>query len=195
MLQFFSLTTCHRLSPTRYCAWDASRQFVATRPEMAPMSAWKPDRDVVKCTRCNSAFTMLLRRHHCRFCGDVFCTKCAPIQNHEGSTSVSAESMPGSGGTISRLRSKTTGKGSRKGSPLSAASSPDDVGASSSSSEREAVAALSTEPFRACSTCYNAACTWHSKWGPADKQGAVVVRGGNDVPAQCAMLLGTYDNF
>jgi hypothetical protein len=82
----------------RYRPWDASRLYVATRPEMAPMTAWRPDRDVNKCTRCNTSFTMLNRRHHCRFCGDVFCNKCAPVQSHEGATAVGDSSTQPSGG-------------------------------------------------------------------------------------------------
>ena len=73
---------------------------------------------------------------------------------------------------------------------MGAATSPEDEESNEAVSGEAAVAALSSEPFRACTTCYNAACTWHAKWGPADKQGAVVVQGGEDVPPQCALLLG-----
>lgn len=28
------------------------------------------------CHRCRDTFTMLIRKHHCRACGQVFCGKC-----------------------------------------------------------------------------------------------------------------------
>jgi hypothetical protein len=70
----------------------------------------------------------------------------------------------------------------------SAATSP----TGDSAAAEEGMAALCSEPFRACTTCYNAACNWHSKWVPAEKQGAAVIRGGADVPPQCSMMMGVY---
>nr|POE85202.1 fyve-type zinc finger-containing protein c9b6.03 [Quercus suber] len=34
---------------------------------------WKPDSSALDCAICHVAFTMFLRRHHCRKCGDVVC--------------------------------------------------------------------------------------------------------------------------
>ena len=36
------------------------------------------DTDVTACSQCWAPFKMLLRRHHCRKCGQIFCYKCAP---------------------------------------------------------------------------------------------------------------------
>ena len=37
---------------------------------------WKPDEKAHECSLCGEKFTMLLRRHHCRKCGDIFCHDC-----------------------------------------------------------------------------------------------------------------------
>lgn len=37
---------------------------------------WMPDDISVECYDCTSKFTTLRRRHHCRICGQVFCSKC-----------------------------------------------------------------------------------------------------------------------
>ncbi len=39
---------------------------------------WVPDRDAYQCMRCAAPFTLTRRRHHCRVCGDVCCSRCAP---------------------------------------------------------------------------------------------------------------------
>merc|ERR1712232_1050833 len=39
---------------------------------------WMPDKSAASCSKCNEAFTMLRRRHHCRACGEVCCAQCAP---------------------------------------------------------------------------------------------------------------------
>lgn len=38
---------------------------------------WANDSDFAACYKCDEAFTFLLRRHHCRLCGLVFCEKCS----------------------------------------------------------------------------------------------------------------------
>lgn len=37
---------------------------------------WVPDENVVGCMRCAKHFTLLVRRHHCRVCGRIYCSDC-----------------------------------------------------------------------------------------------------------------------
>lgn len=38
---------------------------------------WVPDEVADSCMACNSHFTLLRRRHHCRNCGKIFCSRCS----------------------------------------------------------------------------------------------------------------------
>lgn len=38
---------------------------------------WVPDSDCEQCTACGTAFTLVRRRHHCRNCGRIFCSRCS----------------------------------------------------------------------------------------------------------------------
>jgi hypothetical protein len=38
---------------------------------------WQRKTDSRKCVRCESDFSMLVRRHHCRACGLLVCKKCS----------------------------------------------------------------------------------------------------------------------
>jgi hypothetical protein len=51
---------------------DSSFEASATMPR------WVKDRDRHTCSVCTNAFTLLNRRHHCRLCGEVVCSKCSP---------------------------------------------------------------------------------------------------------------------
>lgn len=39
--------------------------------------AWIPDESAPHCMACQSVFTVVRRRHHCRNCGKIFCGKCS----------------------------------------------------------------------------------------------------------------------
>ena len=39
-------------------------------------NVWVDDSDTLYCFNCNSTFNFLLRRHHCRVCGNIFCYEC-----------------------------------------------------------------------------------------------------------------------
>lgn len=45
-------------------------KFVLTK------SKWVLDTEVTACVSCHSRFTQIRRKHHCRYCGLVFCSKC-----------------------------------------------------------------------------------------------------------------------
>lgn len=38
---------------------------------------WVLDHEVTNCTNCKSLFNVWNRRHHCRYCGNIFCNNCA----------------------------------------------------------------------------------------------------------------------
>ena len=45
--------------------------------------AWQPDSATSVCMRCQGSFKLLLvRRHHCRLCGDVVCGDCSTSRVH-----------------------------------------------------------------------------------------------------------------
>jgi len=41
---------------------------------------WVPDHVVHSCVGCHADFSFTRRRHHCRFCGRVFCSSCTTHQ-------------------------------------------------------------------------------------------------------------------
>lgn len=54
------------------------KSWIPWRSEPANVSRdfWMPDQSCRVCYECDSQFTLFNRRHHCRFCGRVFCAKC-----------------------------------------------------------------------------------------------------------------------
>jgi hypothetical protein len=45
-------------------------------------TAWDEDSVVSNCRRCGVEFTMMIRKHHCRECGGIFCQDCALSVNY-----------------------------------------------------------------------------------------------------------------
>jgi tankyrase len=43
---------------------------------------WVPDELAPACTNCSNAFSFFNRRHHCRACGKVYCSKCSSRSMH-----------------------------------------------------------------------------------------------------------------
>lgn len=41
---------------------------------------WVPDHEATSCMRCETKFTVLKRRHHCRACGKVLCNNCCNMR-------------------------------------------------------------------------------------------------------------------
>ena len=46
------------------------------KPSSYVADQWIADADAPECYGCREPFTMSLRRHHCRCCGEVFCAEC-----------------------------------------------------------------------------------------------------------------------
>ena len=61
---------------------SANRADVARRDDQFPIpdspAKWVDDKKVKRCQICKSRFNVLVRKHHCRWCGRVLCDKCAP---------------------------------------------------------------------------------------------------------------------
>eukprot|EP00298_Acanthocystis_sp_HF-20_P015176 c21050_g2_i1.p1 GENE.c21050_g2_i1~~c21050_g2_i1.p1 ORF type:complete len:799 (-),score=380.26 c21050_g2_i1:17-2389(-) len=50
--------------------------FAFSLYEIQDKKHWLLDDDVPKCMNCESDFTLTHRRHHCRACGGIYCSKC-----------------------------------------------------------------------------------------------------------------------
>lgn len=66
--------------PTPTSSYPASMAVTPPQPpttvsSFAPIMV--PNEYRSDCTHCNSKFGVLRRRHHCRLCGDIFCSDCA----------------------------------------------------------------------------------------------------------------------
>ncbi|KAK7003796.1 RUN and FYVE domain-containing protein 2 [Biomphalaria glabrata] len=38
---------------------------------------WASDDTVTNCKQCTKEFSLARRKHHCRYCGDIFCSECS----------------------------------------------------------------------------------------------------------------------
>ena len=41
------------------------------------IAVWQPDSEVKACLQCGTKFDFIIRRHHCRCCGGIFCGRCS----------------------------------------------------------------------------------------------------------------------
>lgn len=68
-------------SPGERDTW--SRDFENAAAKLKPSTAlsvapiWRPDDQSGLCSRCDAQFSLLLRRHHCRNCGNIVCDNCS----------------------------------------------------------------------------------------------------------------------
>lgn len=49
------------------------------KARLCPRENWHLDEDYPYCGCCRKAFTCIRRKHHCRFCGKIFCSDCSNI--------------------------------------------------------------------------------------------------------------------
>lgn len=47
-----------------------------------PKECWLPDYSSTNCYKCEKSFNALRRKHHCRYCGYIFCSNCS-ISKHQ----------------------------------------------------------------------------------------------------------------
>ena len=65
---------------------------------------WRPDVEAVVCFGCTASFTVRLRRHHCRLCGEVFCAKCVAKTTRNLAGGFSATAVPACGSCCAKVR-------------------------------------------------------------------------------------------
>ncbi|KAI9199826.1 uncharacterized protein BJ171DRAFT_199050 [Polychytrium aggregatum] len=50
---------------------------LSSSPSPRQPQLWQPDEDAHQCRHCERRFTLFVRRHHCRWCGYIFCDACS----------------------------------------------------------------------------------------------------------------------
>ncbi|EDV27644.1 uncharacterized protein TRIADDRAFT_53557 [Trichoplax adhaerens] len=53
------------------------RKLDSSKQQTKIAEKWVKDSEVARCMQCSSQFSVLLRRHHCRICGKIFCHSCS----------------------------------------------------------------------------------------------------------------------
>jgi hypothetical protein len=56
---------------------DSQEQAKETRILPEVTARWQSDEEASNCNSCYRTFSFFLRRHHCRWCGRVFCDRCS----------------------------------------------------------------------------------------------------------------------
>lgn len=72
-----------RLSPRQQGARDRLPLPGSPMPQQWTLVArerWAKDNMVRRCSLCDVDFTLMMRRHHCRYCGNIFCQSCSQFQ-------------------------------------------------------------------------------------------------------------------
>lgn len=63
--------TRHHVLGSESCGEEDNIPHIRQEPP-----TWVPDSDVTHCSSCVETFTLLKRKHHCRYCGKIFCQNC-----------------------------------------------------------------------------------------------------------------------
>lgn len=62
-----------------YLAFQLSRTKDKPTPKPLSKDFWMKDESAISCYGCNRVFTTLRRKHHCRVCGQIFCSACTTL--------------------------------------------------------------------------------------------------------------------
>ncbi|XP_053149574.1 lateral signaling target protein 2 homolog [Hemicordylus capensis] len=73
-VEFFVAPAAPRLAD---CALCSSNREGSGREDALVPPDWVPDSTCSHCMACHVSFTFLRRRHHCRSCGKIFCSRCS----------------------------------------------------------------------------------------------------------------------
>nr|CCA24643.1 cleavage induced conserved hypothetical protein [Albugo laibachii Nc14] len=71
-LWMIKMVSCITEIPTAIVSRALASQILLTKKEL--------QKDGSKCNICHKAFSMLRRKHHCRVCGDLICSKCSDMR-------------------------------------------------------------------------------------------------------------------
>jgi len=61
--------------------WTLALSLVQSNPN-ARLKEWLPDDRYAGCSICQARFTFFKRRHHCRLCGNIYCSSCSDHKNN-----------------------------------------------------------------------------------------------------------------
>lgn len=75
-----STENCHNSNETQNSASGDNPTSVASNMLGKAAPFWTPDSEAMNCLQCNLKFTVVKRRHHCRACGLVLCSKCCYLK-------------------------------------------------------------------------------------------------------------------
>ncbi|CAE7939531.1 FAB1C [Symbiodinium sp. KB8] len=86
---------------------------------------WMPDESASACTQCGAPFGWFRRRHHCRFCGRIFCNACSSHRFDGSKYGLGTRDRVCDGcfAIETSLETRAIGRGSKPGSQAAAAAS------------------------------------------------------------------------
>lgn len=68
-----------KVDETTYAMEELGRenQSLQIKHSQALNRKWTEDHEVQNCMECGKGFSVTIRRHHCRHCGNIFCAECS----------------------------------------------------------------------------------------------------------------------